>query len=130
MSQTDVEQAVLARERQALDRWSAGDPAGYVALAAEDITYFDDIGAQARVDGIAAVRAYLASLEGKVPPHRYEVLEPRVQLCDDIAVLTFRYQPFGPDEQPLTRWKATAVYRRDAGEWSSIHAHWSMIEEP
>jgi ketosteroid isomerase-like protein len=129
MIHTDIGQAVLARERQALDRWSAGDPAGYVTFAAEDISYFDDIGAQARLDGIGDVRAYLASLDGKIPPHRYEVVEPRVQLCDDVAVLTFRYHPYGPDGQPLTRWKATTVYRRDAGEWWTIHAHWSMLKE-
>lgn len=129
MTQSDDQAAILASERRALDRWSQGDPKGYIAEYASDVTYFDEIGAHQRVDGLAAVRGYFASLEGKVPPHRYEIVNPKVQTYGDIGVLTLRYEPFAPDGKPLQRWKATMVYRRDGGTWRVVHAHWSMMKE-
>lgn len=116
MNHASVEGAILDVERRALDRWSRGDPLGYLEIDAEDVTYFDDIGAHARVDGIEAMRSYFASLEGKIPAHAYDVVDPKVQLYGDTAILTLRYQPRGPDGAPLTPWKATSVYRRAAGE--------------
>lgn len=128
MTQTD-DQAILAQERRALDRWSQADPTGYITGYASDVTYFDDIGAHHRIDGIAALRGYFTSLDGKVPPHRYEIVNPKVQMYGDIGVLTMRYEPFAPDGKPLQHWKATTVYRRDGGEWRVVHAHWSMVKE-
>jgi ketosteroid isomerase-like protein len=129
MTREQDEQAILAQERRALERWSHGDPLGYVAIEAEDITYFDDIGAHRRIDGLAALRGYLAALERKTPPHRYEVVDPKVQLYGDIGVLTPRYLPSTREGEPLPPWKATSVYRRAGGEWRIVHAHWSLVKE-
>ena len=41
MNAVDVAAEVIALERAALDRWGQGDPAGYVELFDEDVTYFD-----------------------------------------------------------------------------------------
>jgi ketosteroid isomerase-like protein len=123
------EDAILAEERRALDQWAQGNPLQYVQRWAEDVTYVDDIGAHRRLEGIVAVRRYAASLEGKVRPHRYELVDPRVQVYGDIGILTLRYEPFGGDGAPLQRWKATLVYRRAGGEWRVVHGHWSMVKE-
>ena len=124
------EQAILAEERRALDFWAQGRPARYFERWAEDASYFDDIGAHQRVDGLAALQAYGAALEGKIPPHQYRVVNPRVQLAGDTAVLTLRYEPFDADNTPLQRWKATMVYQRLGASWRVVHGHWSMVEEP
>ena len=79
-------QAMLAQERRALDRWAEGSPLQYFEGWADDVTYFDDIGAHRRIDGIAAMHCYGASLEGKVPPHRYELVNPKVQVCGDAGL--------------------------------------------
>lgn len=129
MTHGDAGQAILAQERRALDRWAKGDPLGYVHIDADDVTYFDDIGAHARINGLAALRKYFASLAGKIPPHRYEIVEPKTQIYGDIGILTLRYHPTAADGRPLTRWKATSVYRRSAGEWHIVHAHWSVVKE-
>jgi ketosteroid isomerase-like protein len=129
MTQDRAAEAILAQERRALDRWSQGEPLGYVDIQADEITYFDDIGAERRVDGIAAIREYLTSLEGKIPPHRYKVVDPKVQVYGDIGILTLRYEPTTADGEPLTPWKATSVYRRAAGEWRIVHAHWSLVKQ-
>jgi ketosteroid isomerase-like protein len=123
------QQAILALERSALDRWAQGNAFGYVEIDADDVTYFDDIGAHTRVEGIAGMRAYATSLEGKIPPHRYEVVDPKVQLYGDVGILTLRYHAFAVDGKPLARWKATSVNRHLAGGWRIAHAHWSTVKD-
>jgi ketosteroid isomerase-like protein len=121
--------AVLAEERRALDEWAQGKPRRYFDRWAEDVTYFDDLGAARRIDGLAAMHRYAASMEGKVPPHRYELVDPNVQVYGDIAIVTLRYEPSNNDGAPLQRWKATLVYRRTASDWRVVHGHWSMVKE-
>jgi SnoaL-like protein len=122
------EETILAQERRALDQWAQGRPLQYFERWATDVTYFDDIGAHRRIDGIAGLRTYAASLEGKIPPHRYELVDPKVQVYGDLGIVTLRYEPFGSDGAPLQRWKASLIYRRTNHEWHVVHAHWSMVK--
>jgi uncharacterized protein (TIGR02246 family) len=126
--QGDTEQAILAQERRARDQWAQGNPLGYLDVDADDVTYFDDIGAQSRINGVEAMRTYFNSLKGKIPPHRYDVVDPKVQVYGDIGILTLRYNAYATDGKPLARWKASSVYRRTGGEWRIVHAHWSMLK--
>jgi hypothetical protein len=84
-TQTGAEQAILDEERQALARWAQGSPTAYAEVFAGDATYFDDIGAQTRIDGLDALKAYMASLQGKIPPHRQEIVNPKVQVYGDVG---------------------------------------------
>ena len=127
---TAAEKAILAAERQALDRWSDGDPLGYSNAALPDVTYIDDIGAQRRVAGIDAFREYLSSLEGQIPVHSYEIVDPKVQMLGEVGVLTFRYHASLPDGETAPPWKATTVHRLVDGQWRLVHAHWSMDKSP
>jgi len=129
MTRENDERAILGQECRALDQWAAGNPLGYVDIDADDVTYFDDIGAHSRIDGLDTLRTYLAGLIGKIPPHKYELVDPRVQVYGDVAILTLRYQPSDTDGKPLTAWKATSVYRRSATDWRIVHAHWSTVKE-
>ncbi|MFH1964178.1 MAG: nuclear transport factor 2 family protein, partial [Acidobacteriota bacterium] len=89
LTQEDVGQALLAKERQWLDRWAAGDPLGCIEILADDASCFDFGGAaKTRLDGIEAIRNYLASFVGQIPPHTYELVDPRVQVFGDTAVVT------------------------------------------
>ena len=128
MTESGAAAEILACERSALERWSAGDPVGYGGRADDDIVYYDDIGAQNRVVGIEAVRAYTKSLEGQIPPHDYEMVDPHVQMSGEVGVLSFKYQPLAPDGTPLTAWRATTVYRRSGEDWKMFHAHWTMLK--
>jgi uncharacterized protein (TIGR02246 family) len=124
-----VEKAVLAMERAALDRWSSGDPLGYAQSFAEDATYFDDIGASTRLDGLEAINAYLESLAGKGPAHSYEIIDPKVQVLNGVAILTLHYQATLEDGQVLPTWKATSVYHLIDGSWQVVHANWSLVKD-
>jgi hypothetical protein len=124
----DAEEDILAQERRGLDRWAAGDPQGYAHSGAADVTYFDDIAAATRIEGLGAWQDYLASLE--IPPHQYEIIDPMVQVYGDVGILTLHFHGLGPEGEVLSRWKATSVYRYYAGDWHTVHAHWSVIKEP
>jgi len=123
----NTEQTILAMERQGLDHWAQGDPLGMSDNFADDITYFDDIGAHTRLNGLEEMQNYLASLE--IPPHSYELVDPKVQIYGDIAILTLRYQSTSLDGEPDPPWKATSVYRLIDSEWRVVHAHWSLVKE-
>jgi hypothetical protein len=130
MTDNVAAEEILAAECDALDRWSKGDAVGYFASGAQEVTYFDDIGAQTRIDGAAALQEYGRSLEGKIPPHRYELVAPLVQLYGGLGILSLGYRAFSVDGSPLTPWKATIVYRREGTAWLRVHAHWSIAKVP
>ena len=56
------------------------------------LTYFDDVAAHVRVDGIENLKKYFKSLEGKVPVHKYELVNPKVQVYGDMAILSLWYK--------------------------------------
>ncbi len=129
MDPHDLTDHLLGLERAALDRWSGGDPRGYAMAAADDITYFDDIGAKEGVFGAESARAYLTSLEEVLPPHRYEMVRPHVQVYGDTAIVSFRYDPSTEEGEQGTPWRASTVYVRQSDEWRMVHAHWAMMKE-
>jgi ketosteroid isomerase-like protein len=129
MTRLDVTAEVIALERAALDRWGAGDPAGYVDLFAGDITYFDPL-QERRLDGRAAMVALMESIAGKIRVDRYDLLHPVVQQSGDIALLSFNLVSYRTDacvERPISSWNATEAYRRTPEGWRIFHSHWSYI---
>jgi ketosteroid isomerase-like protein len=121
---------IIAMERAALDRWSNGDPQGYVEIMAPEVTYFDP-NQDKRLDGLQAMRDLLVPLTGKIKVDRYDMLNPTVQRHGDAAVLTFnlvsyRKQADGT-ERPIVRWNSTEAYARVNGRWQIIHSHWSYV---
>ncbi len=129
MEHPNPEETILALARSELDRWSAGDTVGYAQTAADDVTYFDNPGAQVRVDGIEAFREYLSALQGQIPPHTYEFVNPKVQVYGEIGILSLHYHAFGADGEILARGKGTSVYRQTDGAWQMVHTHWSTLDE-
>ena len=126
----DVAAEVIALERAALDRWGAGDPAGYVELFADDITYFDPI-QERRLDGRAAMVALMASITGKIRVDRYDMLHPVVQQQGDVALLSFNLVSYRTDdgrERAISSWNSTEAYRRTPKGWRIFHSHWSYIK--
>lgn len=129
----EIGQRIIAMERAALDRWGKGDVNGYFEIMANDITYFDP-NVDRRVDGLAAIRAYIGPFAGKIRIDRYEMVEPKVQVAGDVAVLSFRIVNYAtqPDgrETVANRWNTTEIYRRIQGEWKIAHSHFSFTRPP
>ena len=120
---------IMEKVKAANDKWSSGDPMGFLEVAAQDVTWIDDLAAQNRVSSYEALAEYLKAFKGQIPPHKYELIDPVFQLYDDIVILTYRYQGTFEGE-PLSPWKITSVYRFADGEWLSVHENWSLIKPP
>lgn len=120
----DVVATIIAIERAALDRWGRGDPSGFLELAADDVVYFDPF-LEKRLDGLAELTRYYEAIRGKVKVARYDMLNPKVHVIGDAAVLTFNYVSYGGNENEF-RWNCTEVFRREANGWRLVQTHWSF----
>jgi len=125
----DVAATIIALEKGALDRWGQGDPIGFVDIAAPQITYFDpDV--ELRIDGIEAFTEVMEGIKGKIFMDGYELLNPTVEIANELAVLSFNYTSWGePDGEPWrSNWNSSEVYRKIDGGWRLIHSHWSRTQ--
>jgi|SRR5579883_2685457 len=116
---------ILAMERAALDRWSNGDPDGFLEISDPGVSYFDPFTA-ARIDGLDGLRALYDQFRGKIHIDRYELLDPRVQLSGDVVVLTFRFDGHG--SEGIMRWNTTEIYKKGPAGWRIIHTHWAFYQ--
>jgi len=125
-SSADIEQTIIAMERAALERWGRGDPSGFLEISADDVVYFDPFLSR-RLNGIEELRALYESIRGQVQIKHFELIDPRVQVIGDAAVLTFNYVAEDTNEA-ASRWNCTEVYRREGDTWRIIQTHWSFTQ--
>ena len=126
--QTVVDE-ILTLECSALDRWGNGDPAGFLELYAEDVSYFDPQTTM-RLDGHTAMVEYYRPWMGQIHITRYEMLNPQVVVDVDMALLSYNLVNYKRDdygsESVANRWNSSSVYRRRDGRWQLVHSHWSF----
>ena len=126
---TNANEEIIALERSALDKWAQSNTMGYVDISADDVTWFDFTGVeQPRVEGRDAVKKFLTPLSGQIPLHTYEIVNPKVQVYENCAILTFHWKAVTKDGNPLPVWKATSVYYWKDGKWQQVHANWSELQ--
>jgi len=128
-SEGEVAAKIIALEKGALDRWGNGDPMGFVEIAAPKITYFDpDV--EVRIDGIETFSGLMEGIRGKIFMQGYELLNPTVEIADELAVLSFNYTSWGEvDGKPWrSDWNSSEVYREIDGQWRLVHSHWSRTQ--
>lgn len=118
------EQEIVDLETAALKRWAQGDPDGFLHLSDPEVVYFDPFHAH-RVDGFEALRELYESIRGQVRLEKFDLIDPKVTLSGDVALLTFNFRSVGDQ---VNHWNATEVYRRVEGEWRIIHSHWSITK--
>src|SRR5262245_23107507 len=99
--------AILAMERSALDQWGKGEPSGYLAISAPEVSYFDPIHPR-RVDGHQALSDYYGPIRGLIRIERDEIIEPRVQIHGQVGILTFQFISEG--SEGAKKWNCTEVY--------------------
>jgi hypothetical protein len=122
----DVATTIIALECAALERWGKGDPSGFLEICGADIVYFDP-SLKRRIDGREALACYYEPIRGKIFFERFELLNPKVQVLGEAAVLTFNYVSYGADGQ-ASPWNCTEVYRLMDGKWMIIQTHWSFTK--
>jgi ketosteroid isomerase-like protein len=129
VNQQSASDEIIQLERLALDRWGRGDPNGFLELYAADVSYFDPSTAS-RLDGQAAMVEYYRPWQGVIHVEWYDMLNPQVVIEGNMALLTYNLVNYGRDddgnEVVASAWNSTSVFRRDDGQWRSIHSHWSF----
>ena len=120
---------LMALESAAMERWRKGDPWGFIEISAPEVTYFDT-GTPQRINGREALAAEYAQREGKIFYDVMDLIDPRVQVCGDLAVLVYRFLSTWLNQDGSvshrTPWNCTEVFSRKEGQWSIIHTHWSL----
>ncbi len=126
MSQkSDIATRIIAMERAALDRWGNGDPSGFLEICDPEVVYFDPF-LEKRLDGLKALTAYYEAGRRKVHIDHDQMIDPKVQVNEEVAVLTFNYVSHAGEAR--MRWNCTEVYRRKGGQWRIIQTHWSVTQ--
>jgi hypothetical protein len=115
--------AVIGLEQAALDRWCRGDPSGFLDLADAEVTYFDPFLPE-RLDGLAALTAHYEGLRGKIRADSWRMIDPKVTVVGEAAVLTFRFASRAGGDDLL--WNATEVYRATPAGPRIVHTQWAF----
>ena len=122
----DLSDQILQLEKEALAGWAGGKAMEYLLHAADDITYFDDIGANTGLVGLDAVTEHFGNIAPMLDAHKYEMVGEQVQVFGNTAVLSYNYHPFTFEGEPQTKWRATIVYNQRGDTWKVVHMHWTM----
>jgi len=125
-SHEKISAIVLSIEKTALHRWNNGDPFGFIDSYADDISYFSP-GHNNRIDSIGAMNNLLAPIKGKIYIEKTQMINPRVQISGQTAILTYVLINYIKNEsgRDTSYWHSTSVYKEIKGEWKVIHSHWS-----
>ena len=118
---------IIAMEKAMLDRWGTGDTDGFLELAAPEITYFDP-SLEKRLDGREAFEKFLAPLKGSFRVPKYEMIDPKVQVHGEAAVLSYNMIDYDETGMNTFRMNVTEVYARHDGRWMLVHSHFSITK--
>ena len=124
-NEKETAEAIIAMEKAALDRWGKGDPSGFLEISDPGVVYFDPM-QERRLDGLEALTKLYESIRGMVKTDRYDLLDPKVQLCGNAAVLTFNLVTISGEK--TNRWNCTEVYKHTDKGWRIIQTHWSVTQ--
>ena len=120
----NVAATLVEMETAALRRWGAGDPDGFLEICDPDVTYFDPL-TETRLNGRTELAEYYAGVRGQIHIDRFELIDPRVVVGKDLAVLSFNFLSQGGNDR--YRWNCTEVYRRLPVGWRIVQTHWSWV---
>lgn len=117
---------IIGLEKAALDKWFKGDTSGYENLwSKHSFSYFDAVITE-RIDDHVTIAGFLKTIEGKLFADNYDFRNCRVQLGQDMAVLT--YQLFAQTNLIDMEYNCIEVFQKETnGEWHVIHSTWSFI---
>lgn len=117
---------IIEMEKFALDKWINGDPSGFIGISDKEITYFEPM-IERRLDGIENLTKHYEKIRSEIKVEKYELISPKVQLVDRIAILTFNLISYIGETS--NAWNCTEVYRyNNNNEWRIIQSHWSFTK--
>jgi ketosteroid isomerase-like protein len=120
-----IAETIINMERAAMDRWAKGDPDGFLEISDPEVVYFDPF-LEKRLNGIDARRTLYDSFRGQFHLDHYDLIDPKVRVSGDMAVLTFNF--VSRSDGAERRWNTTEVYERKDGRWRIVHSHWAFTK--
>jgi ketosteroid isomerase-like protein len=125
-----TEKIIVAKEKMILDEWGKGHTMIFSDNSSDEITYFDP-SLEKRLDGKTEFIELLKPIENTFTIIKYEMLNPKVQVHGDIAILSYNLvdyskNQYGDEQKSL--WNTTEVYKRLKNDWKIIHSHWSLTK--
>lgn len=125
LNEEDRKATIIALEKQALELWNKGNPDGFIELSSQNVVYADPA-LRNKLEGKQALEEYYDKMRGKIKVDSYKMIEPRVWLSGEIAVLTYDYEV--ERENRIVRMHCTEVYKTDSlDRWKITHTHWSFV---
>lgn len=118
-----IAETIIKLEKSALDRWSKGDPSGFIEISTENVTYFDPF-IERRITGLDKLISYYEGIRGTFTIDQYELIDPKVNVIRDVAILTFNYISY--TGKVRSRWNCSEVYQNLNGKWRIVQTHWSL----
>jgi len=121
---------IIGLEKSALDKWFKGDTSGYRQLWSQrNFSYFDGV-KDNRVDSHEEICQALLPLEGQLFADDYRLVSPRVQLDQDMAVLTYQLYAdtklMGKDF--AMQYNCVEVFQKEDADWHVVHSTWCFIK--
>lgn len=113
-----------------LDEWGKGHTMIFPQNSAEEITYFDP-SLEKRINGIQEFTKLLKPIENQFTIEKYEMLDPKVQVHGEVAVLSYNLMDYSKNPEGVEKkflWNSTEVYKKIDGDWKIIHSHWSFTK--
>ncbi|WP_420316597.1 nuclear transport factor 2 family protein [Ekhidna sp.] len=114
------ENTILSIMNEGVKQWYEGNPAGYAASFAEEITYFDPGTDGKRIESKDELTKIFSE---RNTASTYEIIDPDFQHSKEFSVLT--YQIIQDFKGITLQWNCTEVYAEVDGQWSVIHGHFS-----
>ncbi len=118
-----IPEEIIAMERAALDRSDRGDARGFLEISDPEVVYIDPT-LDKPIHGLAELTEYYSQFTGDGEDRRGEMLNAKVTVAGEAAVLTFNYRISGG---PAYGWNSTEVYRHTGDGWRITHTHWSYV---
>lgn len=128
--QSSIADIIIAQEKMILDEWGKGRTMIFPQNSAAEITYFDP-SLEKRINGIEEFTALLKPIENQFTIEKYEMLDPKVQVHGEVAVLSYNLVDYSKNpqgEEQKFLWNSTEVYKKIDGDWKIIHSHWSFTK--
>ena len=136
-----MEEEILALLNRSLQTIWSGDAEAYHALCAADVSFFEWYVTTQRIDGVDFhLREILVHAQalggGGAARTEHEILQPRVQIYGDTAIVTYTLLVRAINGAAVTRTQQneTRVFHRFADGWKLVHCHkspcWRVPHDP
>jgi uncharacterized protein (TIGR02246 family) len=127
-SQQAIAAQIIAREKAGFEAWQRKDKAFFNDLFTDDSSYFGFMSPYLQIDPKQNFLPKMDKYFEMFKMDDFEMLNPRVQVYGDVAILTYNHSVAGnfAGQQMNYTGKMTVVYVKQGNTWRVAHGHESI----